>query len=202
MIPQQQLFQEEVVITHDFADVKVEEGEPHLPQVKSVSQLSELSAETVATDFSESEFDADRHVSFGGVTVREYERVVGDHPDTKIGVPLAIGWAFVEREEKPLAKYEDERVFKGKLRMSSITRKNILHNVFGIPEEEIRVAEKEVQKIRKQRDWSTQENKVGAKTKSAFKSFKKTLKKAVSAEAFLKGLSAAASGGMMTPSMS
>jgi hypothetical protein len=174
-----------------------------LKPVQSASQLSEMSADiTVATEASESSYDSDRRISFGGIQVREYERIVGDHPDTRIGVPLTIGWGYMEREMLPIDQYEADRVPKGNLRMSSITRKNILHNVFGVPEEELRAAEKEVQKIKKSRQRTNNQSKLGAKSESAFKGFRRSVRKILSAEAFIKGLSAAASNGMvmsMTP---
>ncbi len=169
-----------------------------IPPVKSESELSEMSSDsTTATEASESTFDSDRRVNFGGIHIREYERVVGDHPDTRIGVPLTIGWGFHERETVPIDTYESERVRKGNLRMSSITRKNILHNVFGIPEEELRAAEKEVQKIKKSRERTNKQTKIGAKSESALKGFGRRVKKVLNAEAFIKGLTAAASSGLI-----
>ncbi|KAL3917326.1 MAG: hypothetical protein SGILL_004763 [Bacillariaceae sp.] len=96
-------------------------------------------------------------VSFGDVQVREYERIVGDHPDVKVGVPLSISWAFVQKEPMSLEQYEDLPKRRGNLRMTSITRKNILHNVFGIPEEEIRQAEVENRKINKKREQTSKQ---------------------------------------------
>ena len=168
-----------------------------LTPVKSSSQLSDMSSDTLATEVSESSIDSDRRVSFGGIHIREYERIVGDHPDTRIGVPLAIGWGFHEHQAMPLDKYESERVPKGNLRMSSITRKNILHNVFGIPEEELRSAEKEVQKIKKSRERSKKQSNLSAKSESAIKGLRRKLKAAINADAFIKGLSSAASSGLM-----
>lgn len=156
-----------------------------------------MSDATLATEVSESTYDSDRRVSFGGIHIREYERIVGDHPDTRIGVPLAIGWGFHEHQSVPLDKYESERVRKGNLRMSSITRKNILHNVFGIPEEELRSAEKEVQKIKKSRERSNKQSKLSAKSESALKGLRRRLQMTINAEVFIKGLSAAASSGLM-----
>jgi hypothetical protein len=181
----------------DFSEIRLL-AMNRLPPVKSESQLSEMSADvTVATEASESTFDSDRRVNFGGIQVREYERVVGDHPDTKIGVPLTIGWGYFELETVPIEQYESDRVPKGNLRMSSITRKNILHNVFGVPEEELRDAEKEVQKIKKGRQRTNKQSKLGAKSESVFKGLRRSLKKVLSAEAFIKGLSVAASNGMV-----
>jgi hypothetical protein len=39
-----------------------------------------------------------RSVSFKTIEVREYERVLGDHPNTTHGPPMSIGWAFVEHD--------------------------------------------------------------------------------------------------------
>jgi hypothetical protein len=171
-----------------------------IPPVKSESQLSEMSADmTERTDLSDdSSFsDGDRRVSFGVIQVREYERLVGDHPDTRIGVPLTIGWGFIEHDKTPIDKYESERSSKGNLRMSSITRKNILHNVFGVPEDELRAAEKEVQKIKKSRERSKKQSNLSAKSESALKVLGKRAKNFLSAEAFMKGVSSMASYGMV-----
>lgn len=96
-----------------------------------------------------------RSVSFGPIHVRQYERIVGDHPGTKVGVPLAIGWAYNVDDEHPdgisIELYEADRIHKGKLRMTSLTRRNMMLNVFEIPEEEIRMAEKRSLKLQKQR---------------------------------------------------
>lgn len=171
-----------------------------IPPVKSATQLSEMSADlTVRTEFSDSDsFDGDRRVSFSAIQVREYERIVGDHPDTRIGVPLTLGWGYIEHNTLPIDTYESERTSKGTLRMSSITRKNILHNVFGVPEEELRAAEKEVQKIKKSRERTSKQSDLGAKSESALKGFRRRVKKVLNAEAFIKGLSAMASNGMVT----
>jgi len=97
-----------------------------------------------------------RSVSFGPIHVRQYERIVGDHPETKVGVPLAIGWAYYEDEDHPdgisIERYEADRIRRGKVRMSSITRKNMMLHVFKFPEEEIKQAEKRSIKLRKQRE--------------------------------------------------
>ena len=172
-----------------------------LHEVKSVSNLSEYSADlTEATEASESSsIGESRKVSFGDIHIREYERIVGDHPDTRIGVPLAIGWGFVELDPKSVDEYESAKSDTIFLRMSSITRKNILHNVFGIPEEELRAAEKEVQKIRKSREYSAKQSVVSAKTESAFRAARRKIRRALSSENFMKGVSAFASSAMIMP---
>jgi hypothetical protein len=136
-------------------------------------------------------------VSFGPIQIREYERIVGDHPDTKIGVPISIGWAYYERKPVPIDKYEKQRMERGpkNLRMTSITRKNLLHNVFGIPEEELREAEMEVQKIKKQRVQSSQQSGVSAKAESTMKGIGRMVRRG--GWTLLKGMAAAAQSGLM-----
>lgn len=137
-------------------------------------------------------------VSFSSIQVREYERIVGDHPDTKVGPPVSIGWKFVENHEVDIDQYEADRTLKGTRRMSSITRKNLLHNVFGIPEEEIRNAEKEVQKILKSRERTSKQGKVSEKIEATTQSFGRRLKRTFSKGQLLKGL---AESQRMFPSM-
>jgi hypothetical protein len=167
-----------------------------IPTVKSESNLSDSGEITVATDSSESSYESQR-VSFGAIHVREFERIVGDHPETLVGVPLSLGWAYHQKGAVSIETYESDRIRKGNLRMSSITRKNILHNVFGIPEDELRAAEKEVQKIKKSKERSSKQSKFAAKKESALKRVGRKIRRALTAEHFIKGLSAAASSGLM-----
>jgi hypothetical protein len=99
-----------------------------------------------------------RSVSFGPIHVRQYERIVGDHPETKVGVPLGIGWAYNVDEDHPdgisIERYEADKIRKGKLKMTSLTRKNMMLHVFGFTEEEIKQAEKRSEKLRKQKEKS------------------------------------------------
>jgi hypothetical protein len=169
----------------------------------SISHLDEASNELVSTDVSESSQLSDEledddvipAITFGNIHVREYERIVGDHPDTKVGVPLAIGWAFVERQPLSIEQYEDSRIRKGNLRLTSITRKNLLHNVFQIPEEEIREAEKEIQKIRKQRAMSSNQTLAVAQTETALRGISRKIRRG--GWKVLKGMAAAAQSSMM-----
>ena len=164
---------------------------------------SEHTDATVETDSSSELLDDDliyesnmkrRQINFSSIQIREYERVVGDHPDTRIGVPISLGWKFIEQPAVDITLYEADRLPKKiNLRMSSITRKNLLQTIFDISEEEIQEATIEVQKIKKQRQQSQKQSKVGAKTESAMKSFRKKMKRAISFEKIIEGLAYAAS---------
>lgn len=142
--------------------------------IKSDSNLSEVSAgELTTTDVSS--MDDDDHdtfslasttsssspssptISWGPVLVREYERVIatGSASSSVAGVPIGIGWAFVERSAVSIERWESDRIRRDNLKLSSITRKNLLHNVFGYSEEELTLAEKETKKMYKKNRSST-----------------------------------------------
>ncbi|EEC43065.1 predicted protein [Phaeodactylum tricornutum CCAP 1055/1] len=140
-------------------------------------------------------------VQFGAIEIREYNRIVGDHPDVKVGPPVSLGWEYNVREPVDINEYEATRPSrKVYLRMSSITRKNMLHNVFGIDEEEIASSEKEVQRIKKQREASNKQSKTGEKVESAFQSMKRKFRRKISSENLFRGI-ASASGSMIAVGM-
>ena len=150
-------------------------------------------------------------VRFDVVQIREYERIVGDHPDTRVGVPISLGWKFYEQPSQDITKYEADRPPKKQnLRMSSITRKNLLQTVFDISEEEIRNGEVEVQRIKKLREKSNKQSNVAAKTESAMKNIRRKFKRAISFDKIVDGLafatssmaSVAPTAGMMMPTIS
>lgn len=131
----------------------------------------------------------ERSVSFGPIHVRQYERIVGDHPQTKVGVPLAIGWAYYEDDRHPdgisIEHYECDRIQRRKVRMSSISRKNLLLNVHGLSEQEVREAEQRSKKLQKQREKTEK----GTTTQSTVKKLGKKIRKG--GLSILKGLSQA-----------
>jgi hypothetical protein len=141
-----------------------------------------------------------RQVQFSFVQVREYERIIGDHPDVRVGPPLSLGWKYEERQPMPLDRYELSHVSKGNYRLSSITRKNVLLNVFGISEEEIRAAEKEVQRIKAQRTESARQGKGGEKREAVVQSAKRKLRRTFSKEKFFNAMGAASTS-LMFPMM-
>jgi hypothetical protein len=129
---------------------------------KYTQQLSSASLPSVAaTDdasiSSHSEYagsDDTKSVSFGFVEVREYNRIVGDHPEVRFGPPLGLGWEFHEHDRETIDKYESVHPRRKLQKMSSITRRNLLQNVFGATDEEIQASEKECQRIQKRREQS------------------------------------------------
>lgn len=137
-----------------------------------------------------------RSVSFGPIHVRQYERIVGDHPDTRVGVPLGIGWAYNEEECMSIERFEVDRTRRGRanLRLTSITRKNMLLNLYGIPKEDILRAEAETEKLQKQRKQSLRNNSLSVKTETFTKKIGKRMRKG--GISLLKGMAYASQIGM------
>lgn len=135
-----------------------------------------------------------RSVSFGPIHVRQHERIVGDHPETRVGVPLGIGWAYNDDDVVSIDRYESDRDRirrgRGSFRLTSITRKNMLLNVYGIPKEEILQAEADTDRLRWRRQQAARNKSAATKTETACKKMGKRIRKV--GVSFLKGMSYAA----------
>merc|ERR1712125_245778 len=166
-------------------------------------------------DITNHEDNSRRRVSFGSIYVRQYERIVGDNPSTTVGVPVSIGWAYYEDEEQyinpvSLDRYEMNRRINNlkrgrnrkQLRMTSITRENMLLNVFGVPKKELIEAEKEIKKIRKQRNRSNNQPMILKQITETNKYKKFGRKLRDRGLSFLKSMSYAANSELMTSSTS
>ena len=161
------------------------------------SDLSLTSTElgSEPSDLSESPKPANRipdhlptKLTWGTIQIREYNRIVGDHPDTFVGPPLTFDWEYSEQEPLDITLYEESRAPKKTyLRLSSITRKNLLKNKFDIDERTIAASEKEVQRIRKRREATV-------KQVQRTTSLKKAVKRTFSGERFAKALTSVAGG--------
>ena len=53
--------------------------------------------------------DANLKVRFGGVTVRDYERIMSDNPSCMHGPSIGIGWRFVKEQTTFVDEFERER---------------------------------------------------------------------------------------------
>ncbi len=92
-----------------------------------------------------------KSVSFKTIEVREYERILGDHPDTTFGPPIAIGWGFIEHDAVDLDDYESQRKKSGIKVLLAHTRRRILRDVYEYSEKDLRKAELDVSRIFYQR---------------------------------------------------
>ena len=107
-------------------------------------------------------------VSFGSVEIREFNRIVGDHPDCKLGPPLGIDWQYIQRQQVPVDDFE-QSPRHGLYPLDTHLRKEILQFGFGVPEEEIIQAEKEVEKAARLREKTRQQLKISKRTQALIK---------------------------------
>lgn len=122
----------------------------------------------------------ERRIAFGTIQIREFDLIVGDHPDVRVGPPIALGWKYETRPPTSIDEYEHGRdPYKRVLRLSSITRKNLLLNVYNVPESEIVNAEYEVQQIRRQRERSSTQSSARARLESGTSQIKRKLGRSI-----------------------
>lgn len=98
--------------------------------------------------------DADRHVVFTSVVIREHERIAGDNPCVTSGVPLSIGWASFQREPIPLDDYETARGEprdKVEMMVPADVRRAMLRDEFKVSINDLNTAMKSVNIAKKQR---------------------------------------------------
>lgn len=78
-----------------------------------------------------------RHVSFASVQIREYSRILGDHPCCPSGPPLALGWELEREDSISLDEYERTRDplrrSKEEFRLGCTDRREILENLVVSP---------------------------------------------------------------------
>jgi hypothetical protein len=176
------------ITTNNF--YKMSPREPNFTLINSRPESCESLTEFVGKDQPSNERSVPfmpspkKSVSFDSVTVREYNRVIGDHPEVKVGPPVSLGWEYLQLPEQSLEEYHESKPERRSLRLSSITRKNLLLNVFGYSEEEIRAAEKEVQVIRKKREQSRKQGKAGIVVESAMQSARRRFRRSFSGDVF------------------
>jgi len=118
-------------------------------------------------------------VKFANVTIREFNLVVGDHPDCSDGPPLAMGWNYVDQDAVRVDDFEMDKKYRylsksirNNIKMASATttmmtspqpplgvvhrlspieRNKRLRREFNVPEEDIMNAMNEIQRIQKNR---------------------------------------------------
>ena len=104
-----------------------------------------------------------KRVSFGKVSIREYNVIPGDNPSVGMGPPLSLGWKFVDLNdldvEDHIYRFRNERSFtRNNMRnliLNAYQRKKILFYDWGFNEEDIDLSTKLAHKVKMQR-WRTQ----------------------------------------------
>ena len=95
-----------------------------------------------------------RSIKFDTVEVRSYSRILGDNPACTGGPPTQLGWDYNVECNTTLDDYEEKRQPlrpRIELALTPFMRRYSMHNDFGFSHEEITIACKGIQKIRKQR---------------------------------------------------
>ena len=164
---------------------------------RETDKLYHSDTESTIETKDDSSHTSKKSVSFGMIQVREYNRVLGDNPDVLFGPPISIGWNYTQKDALSMDEYESTKPPReGALRMSSVTRRNLLLNVFGVPAEDIRAVEREVKKIQKQRLQTNKQGTAGRVVESAMQSAKRSLRRTFSSKDILSSF-VHASGGMI-----
>jgi hypothetical protein len=84
-------------------------------------------------------------VAFDRITIREYERTLGDNPSCTSGPPITIGWICLNSYECALDEYERTKSRRNKrdFYLSAAFRNDLLTQEWGCPEKDIRKARRE-----------------------------------------------------------
>jgi len=94
-----------------------------------------------------------QHVSFGQITVRNYDMILGDHPNCSRGPPVTLDWDYLEYEPLPVNEYEIHHARRRPLRLMHLKsdRRRELLKMAGYSNGSIQVATRNVEKIKRQR---------------------------------------------------
>lgn len=121
--------------------------------------------------------DDNKRVSFGHIQVRDYERIAGDHPEVNGGVPLSIGWAFVQKDAVTVDRAENSKNLyrmKEMAPLSPSTRESLLLRQFEVSKKDIQQSTKLAKQTRTKRHHTLEKHmkEVAGKNKSMASLFK------------------------------
>jgi hypothetical protein len=164
-------------------------GEAVIQHQSSLTGTDDNENGTIPSSTNKKQSGFRRAVSFGEINVREFDRVPGDNPACKHGVPLSLDWAYHQKEPIQLDEFEtlkDQKLVVPFMLMDGdedtcprklgwFSRKHLLHETFQIPMEEICDAEKAVEQFKKEEaDRKLQEEKATAEAATNDNKTKKT----------------------------
>lgn len=95
-----------------------------------------------------------RQCSFSVVDIREHERIAGDNPCVTSGVPLGIGWGYIEHKPIELEYYESNKGQprdKIEMLVPAEVRKKLLRDEFGVPMKDLNESIRSVNIAKRQR---------------------------------------------------
>ena len=119
-------------------------------------------------------------VQFGSLTIRSYEMQLGDHPSCSNGAPVSIGWRYNELNPICIEKYEewmkDKRRSRSEFHLPRSHRESILRE-YGYSRSQMTEAEKEVDKIKKQRRASLKTTPITRLQESSWSFFEMKMKR-------------------------
>eukprot|EP00984_Skeletonema_dohrnii_P034517 scaffold33582_cov119-Skeletonema_dohrnii-CCMP3373.AAC.2 len=125
-------------------------------------------------------------VTFSHIDVRVYERVPGDNPCVRAGVPLSIGWAHVQHDPIPLDEYETGKGpprDKIEMMVPASVRRTMLRDEFAASITDLNAAMKSVNISKRQRAHTLASEHIEVLEEvleSAKRKFKRVVGKAVS----------------------
>ena len=151
---------QDFLVPHHIGDVKSEDQEDEAHASTTISRKPTLSRPCVSilhnvdcpSRHSCEITESNRHISFHRVVVREYDMILGDHPNCSYGPPVSLGWHYLEYEPVDVNEYEYHHSRRRPLRQLCLNfyrRKEILSKDYS--EEEVKEAVKEKDRIMLQR---------------------------------------------------
>ena len=98
-----------------------------------------------------------RNVQFTNLEMRFYNRILGDNPACSDGVPISLDWTYNTNHifNTSIDEYEIHRLprrTRRHLKLSNVSRRNMMVYHFNYTHDDIDVATKKVQKFKKQRE--------------------------------------------------
>ena len=153
--------------------------------IQSILKKRNVQASTVSTDHTGDSRCRDK-VHFSNIDIREYERIPGDNPCVRKGVPLSIGWGHVQLDPIPLDDYE---TLKGpprdkiEMMVPASVRRSMLRDEFHASINDLNAAIKSVNISKRQRAHTLKEERLEVLDEfrqSVKRKFKRAVGKAVS----------------------
>jgi len=142
--------------------------------LRSESRISDNDTTDQQDNVTTSQVRRGSKVQFGTVEIRDYKRILGDHPCVSIGPPLSIDWDYEENEPQDVDEYEFDRVLSRKsqqeMYLNYYARKHLLGQDYT--EEDFKQVKKEINLIKKHREISKSLGRVETALESVYTQFK------------------------------